>query len=147
MFAINLLWKSTNSNLGLIFCFSFVPLTVSHSSLLTRSGREVGLNLLGGVLSWVFLSSAWSGVPWGLLTCFCSVNQSSKKDQFVSGSYHPTIWKIFHVKSRLLSPVAIVREPHWLKTVWNIKYWVEGRGGNSDFYTDRHKSKSKSVSE
>ena len=44
-----------------------------------------------------------------LVSCFCSVNQSSKKDQFVSGSDHPTIWKIFHVKSRLLSPVAVVR--------------------------------------
>ena len=107
-----------------IFCLSFVSV-----ALFSTDQGSAGSQLpLGWVLSWDCQSSPWSEVVSALLTCFCSVNQSSKKYQFVSGSYHPTIWKIFHVKSRLLSPVAIGREPHWLRAVFSLKYGVAGDG-------------------
>ena len=96
------------------FCFSFVSVA-QLGSLLTRPAGEVKSISSLEIRAQYLHFSASSRLPSGLWTCFCSVNQSGKKDQFVSGEYQeyqPTIWKIFHVKSRLLSPVALVRVPH-----------------------------------
>ena len=84
-------------------CLYFVHYSVGNSWTVFLSDQYQYL------VCWLFTKSGHKSHQTALPSwaSFCSANQSSKKDQFVSGSYHPTIWKIFHLQPRLWSPVAV----------------------------------------